>query len=86
MPEQIEFSPSWPEWTAITTDDDTDPADENHLDEYHGECFRCIGKTDGTRAAVIAWAQDHATCKDPGPAHPPALPASGDDHVITTLK
>ncbi|RSD26362.1 hypothetical protein [Amycolatopsis eburnea] len=82
MPDTTDDLPtSWPDWVTISTDNrPLDPAPE--LDEppidvdpiwtyvYDGSCASCSATTEGDRAAVIRWAQDHFDCDPPAPPAP----------------
>ncbi|WP_410676681.1 hypothetical protein [Amycolatopsis sp. cmx-4-68] len=78
MPETTDNLPtSWPDWVQITTQ----PQDVTGLPadaverlvweaQYDGLCHSCSGTTEGDRAAVIRWAQNHADCEQPAAPEP----------------
>lgn len=74
LPEPTDSLPTtWPDWVQITVkpDDDGQPtADDVWALDYAGLCHSCTGTTEGDRAAVIRWAQDHADCAPPAPPEP----------------
>lgn len=78
MPETTDSLPTrWPDWVQITTDRrvlDDPPADVHEIWTfvYAGFCHGCTKTTEGDRAAVIVWAQDHFSCEPP-PAPEPLL-------------
>ncbi|SEB43425.1 hypothetical protein SAMN04489727_1712 [Amycolatopsis tolypomycina] len=70
---------TWPDWVALTTDRRPLPDPPPDVDEawtfvYDGECLSCRKATEGDRATVIRWAQDHFGCAPLAPPEPAAPP------------
>ena len=88
MPDATDNLPTtWPDWVAITTDNqllDDPPVDVDEIWTfvYGGECYGCSTTTEGDRAAVIVWAQDHFGCEPP----PPPVPLLPPDATVGRIE